>query len=165
MAPKQIFTSQKVNTMKHTTLNAFIEYSYIPATLIRSTVRQCGGWQEFKDIAEDVCNHGANCGFNGFIYYTETCAFTKRNKKAIIELCKQTADDCYGYGYKSVSDFIGTFNCVDLDTEEIAKALYTGKGDNVTEVYNALAWYALEKLVRSFVDFVESEECPRLSRY
>lgn len=30
---------------------------------------------------------------------------------------------------------------------------YQGKGDAVTPVYNALAWYALEELSRAYCDF------------
>jgi hypothetical protein len=139
--------------MQKITLSQFVAESGLNASLVRSTVRQCGGWDSFQESAQDVCNHGANAGLGGFIYYTDTIAFTKRNKKALLALCKEQAEDYYGKGY-SVGQFIAGFNCVDCDAEAVAIALYTGKGDNVTEVYNALAWYALEEVSRRYCDIL-----------
>jgi len=141
--------------MQKITLSQFVAESGLNASLVRSTVRQCGGWDSFQESAQDVCNHGANAGFGGFIYYTDTIAFTKRNKKALLDLCKEQAQDYYGKNY-SVGQFIAGFNCVDCDAEQVAIALYTGKGDNVTEVYNALAWYALEEVARRYCDILET---------
>ena len=116
--------------MKKPTLSLFLAESGIPSSLVRSTVRQCGDWETFQEIAQDVCNHGANAGFSGFIYYSETIPFAKRNKKALMEMCKEQAEECYGKGY-SVGQFIAGFNCVDCDAEQVAIALYTGKGDDL----------------------------------
>lgn len=143
--------------MQKLTFSQFIAESGLNPSLIRSTVRQCGGWEMFKEDAKNLqlCSCGAAGGFGGFIYYTDTIAFTKRNKKALLELCKEQAEECYGKGY-SVGQFIAGFNCVDCDAEQVVIALYTGKGDNVTEVYNALAWYALEEVARRYCDILES---------
>ena len=138
--------------MKKLTLSQFIAESGLNASLVRSTVRQCCGWQSFKEMAQDVANHGAGGGFGNFIYYTDTIAFSKRNKKALLEMCKEQAEDCAA----TVSDFISWWNCVDCDAEQVAIALYTGKGENVTEVYNALAWYALEEVARRYCDILET---------
>ena len=136
-------------------LSQFIAESGLNPSLIRSTVRQCGGWDSFQESAQDVCNHGVSGGFCGFIYYSETVPFAKRNKKAILEMCKEQAEDYYGKGY-SIGQFIAGFSCVDCDAEQVAVALYTGKGENVTEVYNALAWFALEEVSRRYCDIVET---------
>ncbi len=141
--------------MQNLTLSQFIAESGLPASLVRSTVRQCGGWQSFQEMAQDVCKCGANGGFSDFIYYSETVPFAKRNKKALLELCRDQAQDYYGYGM-TIPAFIAGFNCVDCDAEQVAIALYTGKGDNVTEVYNALAWYALEEVARRYCDIIET---------
>lgn len=141
--------------MQKITLSQFIAESGLNPSLVRSTVRQACGWQSFQEIAQDVCNHGADAGFGGFIYCSETVAFTKRNKKALLELCKEQAEECYGHGM-TIPGFIAGFNCVDCDAEQVAIALYTGKGDDVTEVYNALAWYALEEVSRRYCDVIES---------
>lgn len=36
--------------------------------------------KEFPEIAKDVCNYGADNGFNGFIYTEDTVAFFKKIK-------------------------------------------------------------------------------------
>jgi len=141
--------------MQKLTLSQFIAESGLNASLVRSTVRQTGGWDSFQESAQDVCNHGVSGGFGGFIFYSETVPFAKCNKKAILEMCKEQAEDYYGKGY-SVCQFIAGFNCVDCDAEQVAIALYIGKGDDVTGVYNALAWYALEEVSRRYCDILES---------
>lgn len=141
--------------MQKLTLSQFIAESGLNASLVRSTVRQMGGYASFVGMAQDVCNHGANAGFGGFIYYTDTVTFAKRNKKALLEMCKEQAEDYYGIE-SGVCEFIAGFNCVNLSREAIAIALYTGKGDCVTTIYNALAWYALEEVSRRYCDIVET---------
>lgn len=138
--------------MQKLTLSKFIAESGLNPSLVRSTVRQARGWQSFQEIAQDVCNHGAAGGFSGFIYHSETVPFTKRNKKAILEMCKEQAEDSAA----TISEFIAWWNCVDCDAESVAIALYTGKGDSVITVYNALAWYALEEVARRHCDIVET---------
>ena len=50
--------------------------------------------QEFCDIA----NHGADCGTNGFTWYTETVAFYDKNEDLINEELKDTLENCYEEG-------------------------------------------------------------------
>jgi hypothetical protein len=48
-------------------------------------------------------------------------------------------------------EMIAGFNCLKADKltlDDVAQAIYTGKGDNATSVRNALAWYALEEVAR-----------------
>ncbi len=40
-------------------LKDFVRKSHIEPTLIRAVVRQIGGFEEFKERAPDVVNHGA----------------------------------------------------------------------------------------------------------
>ena len=75
--------------MKNTTLASFIKSTNLPSSLVRAVVRNCHGWGSFKEMAQDVTNHGASAGFGNFIYYKDTMKFTTKNKKAIIELCKE----------------------------------------------------------------------------
>ena len=67
-------------------LSDFVKQSTVPAKLIRAVVRQVGGWEDFQQIAKDVAGNGADDGYKGFIYYVDTVAFTKRNRRAILEL-------------------------------------------------------------------------------
>ncbi len=135
------------------TLKSFIKATNINATLVRAVVRQVGGWEAFKETAIDVTNHGADGGVSGFIYYNDTVAFTKRQKANIMEMAKEQAND---FGSASVYSMIAGFNCLnDVEEWEVATAIHTGKGEMVTQIYNALAWYALEEVSRAYADTQE----------
>lgn len=134
------------------TIKEFVEQSNIDAKLIRATVRQIGGLEEFKERAQDVTNHGAAGGFIGFTYYADTITFTKRNKAAIVDMLSALADDL---GENTLSCLAG-FNCLkDYTVEEVADGLYNPRSDHRTAVYNALAWFALEEVARSYCDVAE----------
>ena len=139
-------------TMK-TTLAALIENAgNIPENLIRATVRQSGGWARFKEHAEDVTNHGAAGGFAGFTYYADTLKFTRANRADIVTLCESMADDL---GESGPVALVKGFNCLKGSTEaEVASTLY-GKGDEDTQVSNALAWFALEEVARAYCNMID----------
>ena len=128
-------------------LSTVISNTNIPDTLIRSVVRQCAPWDEFKEIAQDVASHGAGAGFSGFIYYHETIDFTKRNRKYIVELLQ---DQCSDFGFDNIYQMISGFNCLNdlYSSEEIVESFYRDN-DTRTAVFNALAWYALEEVSRA----------------
>ena len=138
--------------MKQLTLTNLIENSNIPATLIRSTVKQFGGWDCFKESAQDVTNHGIDGGFGGFIYHVDTIDFTRRNKKAILEMAEEQAED-FGQG---MFEMIMGLNCMKgFGRDEIAESIHTGEGDDVTTVFNCLAWYAGEEVCHAYSDLIE----------
>lgn len=130
------------------TIKSFTEQSRINEAVIRAVVRKCGGWQSFKEMATDVANHGANGGFSGFIYYSDTVPFATRNKKLIIQMAKDMADDLG----ENVYQMIANFNCLGLQDWEVAEALYQRTSPERTNVLNALAWFALEEVARSYDD-------------
>lgn len=132
-------------------LKTFIEKSNIEAKLIRSVVRQIGGWEEFKDRAQDVYNYGAAGGFAGFTYYDDTVAFTKRNKVGIEAMLKDLADSVG----ESFADCLRGFNCLKISGQEAAEGFYNHRSDDRTQVYNALAWFALEEVCRAYCDLLE----------
>ena len=145
--------------MKNMTLKSFIKNSSIPATLISAVVKNMGGWESFRESAQDVADHGASCGFGNFIYYTDTVAFTSKNRKAIAELAAQQAVD---FGDSSEIEMILSFNGLqhdDLTSSDIARALYgrLTDDDKKTTIYNALAWYALEEVARAYCDLLEQD--------
>ena len=143
------------------TLKSFIENSHIPATLIRAIVSGNGGWDEFKTKAQDIADHGSQTGCGGFIYYTETMAFTAKHRPLIVEFAEEQAEDL---GYNSVITMIQDFNTIkgyDFSYSDIVKALYGRLNNNdpdqyyiKEQVYNVLCWYIEEEVSRSFVDFV-----------
>lgn len=130
------------------TLKEFISKSHISAELIRAVVRQSGGWDEFQQMAEDVSRHGASGGFSGWTYYRDTESFTKNNKAAILAIAQDMARDLGEPLYK----MIGGFNCLKISEGEAAEAIHNPRSEERTNVYNALAWFALEEVSRSLVD-------------
>ena len=123
-----------------------IEQTNIPASLVRSVVRQLSDKESFRDIVRG----GIGGGFHGFIYHSDTVAFFKRNREAIRDMAREQAQD---FGQDVVSMVAG-FNCLtdDYETREsIARCLFGGRlTDADTEVANALAWYAGEEVARAF---------------
>ena len=135
------------------TMRSFTAFSHIPKDVISAVVRQMGGWEDFKESAEDVCNCGASAGFGGFIYYTDTTVFYSRNRAGILELVKSYAED---FGQSSV-EVVRNFNCVDATEDEVGRSLYGSAKNWDVFVVNALAWFALEEVARSYVDFKGSK--------
>jgi hypothetical protein len=144
--------------MNEQTLKQFCDKSAIEPKLIRAVVRQFGGWKSFCESAKDVASHGIDGGFGGFIYYSETESFARRNRALIATMASAQADDM-GMG---VIEMIRGFGCFRNGTKptdaEIGSALYAGKDlEDGLPVLNALAWYAGEEVCRSYVDLIESE--------
>ena len=126
--------------------------------LQRAVIRQLGGRESLQDIA----NHGIAGGFDGFIYYTDTVAFFKRNRKEITEKVVEMAHDLGEEPIKMVAMFNclggGRRNGKEENTmseygESVARCLYGGRLTNEdTTVANALAWFAAEETARELTD-------------
>lgn len=138
------------------TLKQFTEQSSINPKLIRAIVRQFGSWDYFKDCAEDITNHGAAGGFSNFIYYSDTCEFYARNRALIGALVKDMAESLGESPIEMVQSFNGLGK--DFTLEEVGQTLYGPKNQHQTQVANALAWFALEEVARSYVDLLEQED-------
>jgi len=127
------------------TLEGFLQFcednTGLTAKLAESVIDQLGDeWDDFKSCYSNyMC---ASNGFSGFTYYTETVDFTKKHKKYLIKLCEYTAD-MVGDNKGAIS-FIASFNCLDLTEDQVAQGLYEPDSDYNTQVFNALAWFALE---------------------
>ena len=140
-----------------TTLANLIKNSNIPAPLIRSVVRQLGGWDSFKTSAPDIANHGINGGFHGFIYYKDTIAFAKRNRAHIQAMAKDQSSD-FGTPVVEMIQNFGCFRHSKPSESEVCTALWGGRSEEGTDnVLNALAWYAGEEVARAFQDMEERD--------
>ena len=135
-------------------IKEFAKQSHINESIIRAVVRQSGGWESFKDHAPDVTNHGADAGFSGFIYHTETVMFFNNNRAEINSMVGSMANEL-GEG---PLEMIQGFNCLgkDYTLDEIGQTLYGAKRDVNVQISNALAWFALEEVCRSYVDILEA---------
>ena len=86
---------------------------------------------EYSDY-EDIAKHGANAGFNGFIYTREIVDFVNKNESTIMDYTNQLADDT---GYYSVFEmFAGQTNMSQCDIDDF-------------KTY--LAWVVLEEVARA----------------
>lgn len=133
--------------------DCFVGDSHIPASLIRAVIRQVGGWESFTELAEDVVNHGASCGFSGFLYYTDTLRFYAANRKVIVEVAADMARDL---GETLVGMVMG-FNCLDATEMEVGETLFGGQSKHNTQVANTLAWFALGEVARRYVDWKDTQ--------
>ena len=137
-------------------MSNFLKSANINPKLVGAVIRQFGGWENFQEKAADVANHGIDGGYCGFIYYDDTVAFTKKHKKVIIENIKQFADE-FGESFTKV---IADFNCLKnsgiTDDDVITALMYPRSCEEyiITQVYNALAWYAGETVAHEYADYV-----------
>lgn len=156
--------SKTMKTMKQKIkMSDFLKECNVNPKLAGAVIRQFGGWEDFKERAHDVANHGINGGYCGFIYYDETTAFAKKHKKVIIENIKQFADDVGENFTKVIADFNCLKNSGITDDDVITALMYPRSCDEyiITQVYNALAWYAGETVAHEYADYVyiiENEE-------
>ena len=88
-----------------------------------------------KGQRQDVARHGADSGWPGFSYYSDTCRFYARHKEAIWDLLISEAEEM---GEKNVWQFIAQFGRATV-----------GDAD---QVENLLAWYALEAVCQREFD-------------
>jgi hypothetical protein len=114
--------------------------------LINAVVKQLGSTEQLGHI------RSADNGYTGFIYYSETHQFTIKNRKAILELLNETAEQLGEDVVTMVKNF-GVFRG-EMDKDEL-KDLYIFLGEGKPEqgsVTNVLAWFALEEVNRLFED-------------
>lgn len=140
--------------MKKVTIALMINRSSIPASLIRAVVRQSGGLESFAAMAPDIANHGIDGGFSGWIYYTETVKFWKNNRKLLLEMAAEQASDM-GVGMLEMIQGFGVFRNDPISVDDLARALYQGKGDDAQVIGNVMAWYAAEEVARLYNDLRE----------
>ncbi|PTL34618.1 hypothetical protein C7120_08955 [Prevotella sp. oral taxon 376] len=146
--------------MKDLRLKDFVEFSGINAKLINTVKKQSGlNWVEFQDYLENVSNSpcGAAGGFSGFVWYSETSSFWRKNRKLITELMQEQADSL---GENLLSMVLGFDSLKDgsFSQEEIGRALFGNFNEDYIQIYNTFAWFALEEIAYRFSDFKYENE-------
>lgn len=136
-------------------VNEFLVSSSYPP-IAESVIEQSGGWNAFKESALDVSRYGANCGYSGFIYYSETLAFFNANRREILGLLSSQARD---FG-TNVVDMVAGFSCLsDIDKFDIEAVIFGFDPldeCSETQVKNALAWFALETVCFDYANCVDA---------
>src|SRR5690606_40026148 len=80
-----------------------------------------------KGELRDLAQHGADTGWHGLTYYSET---TKLYRRFADEIWEALVEDAKEYGYRNVFEFIATFRLADAA--------------NRTQVENLLVWRSEE---------------------
>ena len=111
--------------------------------LKRAVMRQFGDSESFYESVSDIANYGASVGVSGFIYYSDTVNFTRRNKNKIMRSLTELSSDIG----ESIVSMLSTWQFLKgMSQCEIMDGLYNPKSEDKITVYNALAWYALEEV-------------------
>lgn len=119
---------------------------------------------ESFDVLSDISNHGADGGYNGFIYTDETVAFWLKHQKDIV---KKLNDDVGEMGLSSAIALVSSFKCLNgASIDSIASVIYCvhhtheslNEIDDGLMIANALSWYALEDVANAYVSFLEDKE-------
>lgn len=130
------------------------------AAVAKSVIKQLGCGVTFEGLTElhsvTRCSCGAAGGFSGFVYYSDTVAFWRKNRAKITALMNYEAD---GLGEGSAFDMVSRFRSLkDFTPGEIGRALYGNFCDDLTQIYNTFAWYALEEVSYRFGEFCYDQD-------
>ena len=126
-------------------------------TLTRAVIRQLGGRDYLEDVASPD-HGGAEAGYVGFTYYSDTVPFFERQRKNILAVLEDFGDD--------PDAIVMRFPCLRLskdDHEEwrtyrsaVNRLLYSNRKvdwdlPEEIQIANALAWFALEYVAQDMV--------------
>ncbi|MDR2785440.1 MAG: hypothetical protein LBB83_05960 [Treponema sp.] len=122
--------------------------------------RNNGGLESLKNLSTnftDCAKHGADGGFPGFIYYSDTLSFFRQNRQDIVKNLELTAEEL-GQDIISMVQGFGVFRYDTPPTAaSIGKALW-GTGalkDDLTSLYNVFAWFCLEEISHVWYRYLE----------
>ena len=161
--------------MKISNIQTMRNYLYENSGFTKTTVNNVikalgypmrGSGSIFKELSsefENCAEHGANIGFSGFIYYSETIAFYKANRNDIVNHMKNMAAEL-GTDIISMVQAFGVFrNSTKPTTGEVGKALWGNVicGNDLTALYNVFAWYALEEVSHTWYRYLEENPAIR----
>lgn len=113
-----------------------------------------GGEITADDLRElkQVADHGAACAaFSGFIYYCDTVDFFEKNRGDILAQLRNDGDNLG----ESLLSLVAGFRCLKGESaDDIARAIYVREiADDLTHIYNALSWYALESVAYQLSEY------------
>ena len=120
------------------------------AALVNPVKNQLGAnvgefWQELENVNRSSC--GAAAGFGGFIYYSETVRFWRKYRKQITAFMNYESESLG----ENVLSMVSKFKSLeDYTQDEIGRALYGRYDDDLTQIYNTFAWYALESVAFAY---------------
>jgi hypothetical protein len=114
-------------------------------------------FKELSGIFVDCSKHGANNGFTGFSYYTDTVKFFKKHQNDIVFHMEKTAAELGTDVISMVLNFGEFRNSDDPPTpSKVGKALWNKKlcWTELYELYNIFAWYTLDEISRTWHNYL-----------
>ena len=127
------------------------------AAVAKAVISQLGGvnaeaLEELNNVAQSSC--GAAGGYSGFVYYTETVAFWRKNRAKITALMDY---ECEAIGcWPNALDMVLSFNYIKTryNAAEVGRAIYGRFDSDLTGIYNTLSWYALEETAYRYSEYL-----------
>lgn len=142
--------------MKSLTIKQAAAEINVSKRMLSDISRRVGSWKEYRDgIAQEINDHGADCGFSGFIYFYETAAFFRRHSDEILAMLRDLASDVGQTPAEMAAGFRCLSGVVDRDTVAAVLAFGHASSEARAVVQNALAWFALETVSARLVDYME----------
>jgi hypothetical protein len=135
-------------------------YEFMNKHLIDVVARQLGesSSEDLLDTYRNIAAHGADSCWVGFTYTRDTVDFWESNRDLILASLKDMASEL---GEKSTVALVASFRCLSgVSQDEIAETLFgecpipDGRYQDLSQIANALSWYALEEVAR----YVSEEE-------
>lgn len=130
-------------------ITELIEKSYISAGLIRAVVRQAGGWESFQKITADVAQYGADIGWAGFKYHTETLKFFLAYRDLIRQLIEKTAAKRRDTAIGLILSF--PYHNTNRNLDAIGITLYGPRSSINTAIAKAIACFTLDMVAREYL--------------
>ena len=121
------------------------------ATVAKAVKNQMGmPLAEMLENLYSISRHSIADGYTGFIYYSETVAFWRKNRAKISALMNYEADSMG----ENVLQMVSRFRSLEgFTADEIGRALYGNFNDDLTKIYNTFAWFAAEEVAYRFGEF------------
>ena len=128
-----------------TTKQAIKDAPYMES-LIKKVIKQLGDVDALNGLRD------ARAGYAGFTYYSDTHDFAMKNRKDIVSLLNETAEQLGEEVVSMVKNF-GVFHgkMDNEDLQDLYKYLGGGRPEQGA-VTNVMAWFALEEVARVFND-------------
>ena len=124
--------------------------------LANAVINQIGlPFKELLHYANDY--RDASSGVSGFIYYVDTHKFAVKNRKEIIKLLEETAEQM-GENVTEMVKHFGAFKGA-MDNDDL-KDLYMFLGGGKVEqgaITNIMAWFALEEVINELINYKEND--------
>jgi|688.fasta_scaffold492842_2 hypothetical protein len=92
--------------------------------------------ENLSEYAEDIVNHGVDCGFPGVTTYSECVELWEKYGQEIWDYAVEQAEQL---GCKNVAEMISSFKRADML-------------ESLDEFYNLMVWYACEEIAREITD-------------